>query len=286
MPWISFTSDFNWHPPAYKNRVTIAYKHGMVQLVTRVCADEACLAGKGHRIRRENKMSLSVLIMFGADKGGVGKTTLARAFLDQLNSKGITSTAYDTEPDPGVLRRFYPSAKSIDVSVARGQVEIFDAAPTAGITVVDLKATSLSRVLASMRDAGLLKDVHAGKLIFRVVHILGSTEASMREIEATRAILAEGGEHILVKNRATDGHFFEWDSTAYKSFFEKADAGCLLDIPHLDGMACDAVELSGQPFAQFIDDPKNSRTLRGKVEHWRGLVWAEFDRAKLANLAG
>jgi hypothetical protein len=149
------------------------------------------------------------------------------------------------------------------------------------MTVVDLKAGGLSKVLAAMRDAGLLRDVHAGAMRMVVIHVLGSTEASLREISATAGILAEGGEHILVKNRATDGQFFEWDQPTYDGYFRAIDAKCLLDIPHLDGMACDAVEKRGQPFVSFCNDKENSRMLRGVVRHWLDHVWGEFDRAKL-----
>lgn len=219
------------------------------------------------------------LILDGADKGGVGKTTIARAMLDYLKDKGIRPSVFDTEPEPGVLRRFYKYAKPVDVGLVRGQMQVFDEVPSAGYTFVDIKAGGLSKVLTAMRDAGLLKDVHNGKMRMVVFHILGSTEASLREIEATAAVLAEGGEHILVKNHATDGQFFEWDAETYKSYFKSSDA--LLDIPHLDGMACDAVDQKGVSFASFIADEANSRMLRGIVGNWLKQVWLQFDKAKL-----
>ena len=46
MPWIRFTADFDWRP---KHGVTIAYKAGMVKLVTTPCAVAAIAAGKAER---------------------------------------------------------------------------------------------------------------------------------------------------------------------------------------------------------------------------------------------
>jgi hypothetical protein len=219
------------------------------------------------------------LILDGADKGGVGKTTIARALLDYFKDKGIRPSVFDTEPDPGVLRRFYKYAKPVDVGVVRGQMEVFDAMPEAGYTFVDIKAGGLSKVLAAMRDAGLLKDVHDGKMRMVVMHVLGSTEASLREIKATSDILTEGGEHVLIKNRATDGHFFEWDQETYKSYFNSS--GVLLDIPHLDGAVCDVIDQKAVSFRAFEGDVANSRMQRGIVKHWLDKVYAEFDKAKL-----
>ena len=222
---------------------------------------------------------IPTLIIDGADKGGVGKTMIARAMLDYLKNKGVRPSVFDTEPEPGVLRRFHKYAKPVDVGAVRGQMEVFDEVPTAGYTFVDLKAGGLSKVLTAMRDAGLLKDVHARKMRMIVIHVLGSTEASLREIAATSSILAEGGEHVLVKNHATDGQFFEWDKPTYESYFKAPNV--LLDIPHLDGMACDAVDQKGVSFRNFVADEKNSRMLRGIVSNWLTQVWEQFDKAKL-----
>ena len=152
--------------------------------------------------------TMPTLILIGADKGGVGKTTVARAFLDYLKERGVRPSVFDTEPPPGVLRRFYDYSKPVDVSQVRGQMQVFDEAPGAGVTVVDIRAGGLSKVLTAMRDAGLLKDIHAGKMHMVVIHVLGSTEAST-------------------------------------GYFKSAGAKITLEVPHLDGMACDSVEKRG-----------------------------------------
>lgn len=49
--WFRFTSDFDFSPAERGGRVTVAYKAGMVQNVTRECADAAEKAGAGSRTR-------------------------------------------------------------------------------------------------------------------------------------------------------------------------------------------------------------------------------------------
>ena len=221
------------------------------------------------------------LIIVGADKGGVGKTMISRVLLDYLKERGLKPSVFDTEPEPGVLKRFYNYAKIVDITTMLGQMAVFDEVPRAGLTVVDLCAGTLSKTLATLRDAGFLNDVHDGKIRMNVIHVLGSTEASLREIGSTAGILVDGGEHILVKNHATDGQFFEWDKKTHDAYFKAVEAKALLDIPHLDGVMCDAIEQRGQQFASFIEDETNSSTQRGLTRTWRKKVWAEFDRAKL-----
>jgi hypothetical protein len=45
--WLRFDKDFNFSPDAKAGRVSIAYKAGMVQNVTRECAEKAKAAGVG-----------------------------------------------------------------------------------------------------------------------------------------------------------------------------------------------------------------------------------------------
>ena len=44
------------------------------------------------------------LILVGADKGGVGKTTLSRALMDYFVRKNILTRAFDTENPRGTLK--------------------------------------------------------------------------------------------------------------------------------------------------------------------------------------
>ncbi len=48
-----------------------------------------------------------VVLLIGADKGGVGKTTIARTVLDYLAANGTPARAFDTEFPRGTLKRFH-----------------------------------------------------------------------------------------------------------------------------------------------------------------------------------
>jgi hypothetical protein len=65
----------------------------------------------------------------------------------------------------------------------------------------------------------------------------------------------------------------------------------VINIPKLNEMAYEQVELASVPFLTFVGnkDPKGdaanySFVLRGYVRHWLGNVWAEYDRVKLLDL--
>ena len=72
-------------------------------------------------------MAKPTVILIGADKGGVGKTTVARTLVDYLTAQGIPLRAFDTEAPKGALYRFHPKITEIvDVTEVPGQMRIFD----------------------------------------------------------------------------------------------------------------------------------------------------------------
>jgi hypothetical protein len=241
-----------------------------------------------------NSMAKPVVIVVGADKGGVGKTTVSRTLLDYFSANNIPTRAFDTESPRGTLKRFHPDITEIvDMTTTADQMKIFDtlsAGPS--VTVIDVRAGLLSPALASLRDIGFLDAAKAGQITFAVFHILGPSIASLDEIAETSSFM-HGAKYYLVKNFINDTQFFQWDQATYNSYFHRIKDATDLTIPKLNEMAYEQVEVSSVPFLKFVankgkdDEAANySFVLRGYVRHWLANVWSEFDRIKLTDLVG
>jgi len=88
-------------------------------------------------------MAKPTLILVGADKGGVGKTTVARTLLDYFTAHHVATRAFDTEAPKGTLKRFHRDVSEIvDVNAVADQMRIIDTLSTteASVTVVDVRA--------------------------------------------------------------------------------------------------------------------------------------------------
>jgi hypothetical protein len=231
------------------------------------------------------------VILIGADKGGVGKTTVTRTILDYLAARQIPRRAFDTESPKGTLKRFYPEITEIvDVTTAADQMKIFDTITAAEATVIDVRAGLLTTTLTALRDIGFMEHAQTSDFTFAVFHILGPSIASLEEIADTADLLA-GAQHFLVKNFINNTTFFDWDPATYNSYFSKIKGAQELSIPRLNELACEAVELAAIPFQSFAANstadgkPANfSFVLRGYVRHWLQRVFAEYDRVRLTEL--
>ena len=238
-------------------------------------------------------MAKPAVILVGADKGGVGKTTVARTLLDYFGAHQTPTRAFDTESPRGTLKRFHPDVTEVvDVTEVPHQMKIFDTLGSADakVTVIDVRAGLLSSTLQALSDIGFLDSAKKGQVTFAVFHILGPSIASLQEIAETSRFVGDAS-YFLVKNHINDTPFFEWDPATYNSYFKQIKGAEEITVPKLNEMACEQVEVASVPYVSFVANKKgtgeqanNSFVLRGYVRHWLGNVWAEYDRVKLVDL--
>jgi hypothetical protein len=238
-------------------------------------------------------MTKPAVILVGADKGGVGKTTVSRTLLDYFAARKISARAFDTECPRGTLVRFHSSvADVVDVTSVQDQMKIFDTVESSGtqVTLIDIRAGIMTPTLEALRNIGFLDMAKRGELAFAVFHILGPSVASLDEIHETSKFLLDA-RYFLVKNFINNTTFFDWDEGIYNTYFNKIPHAVEIVVPKLSEMACEKVELSAVPFTTFIADRTasglaagNSFVLRGYVRHWLNQVFAEYDRVRLANI--
>jgi len=238
-------------------------------------------------------MAKPAVVLVGADKGGVGKTTVSRALVDYLIAHNIPIRAFDTEYPRGTLKRFHPDVTEVvDITSTTDQMKIFDtlASSEAKVTVIDIRAGLLSTTLKALRDIGFLDAAAKTQLTFTVFHILGPSIASLDEIQETASFM-DDAHYILVKNFINNTTFFDWDPATYNSYFKQIKDAHEITIPKLNELAYEGVELAAVPYVSFVaNKAANGQTaafsfvLRGYVRHWLGTVWAEFDRVKLIDM--
>jgi hypothetical protein len=234
-------------------------------------------------------MKPAVLIV-GADKGGVGKTTITRTVLDYVASKNTLARAFDSEFPRGTLKRFHPDVTEIvDVTQAPDQMKMLDTLGTSEIkiSVIDIRAGLLSSTLKAFTDVGFFDAVRAGEFNFLLFHVLGPSISSLDEINEVMPYTG-GRNYFAVKNFINETSFFEWDPAIYDSYFKQAKGAVDVNIPKLNEMAFEQVELSGVPFSTFVKNKSAqghnanySLVLRGYVRTWLNNIFSEYDRVGL-----
>lgn len=216
-----------------------------------------------------------VIFIVGADKGGVGKTTVARTLLDFYEGRNISCKGVDTEHPKGVLKRFYPELVDVvDLTKSNGQMQVFDALRQYSVTLIDIRAGLLSKTLDMMNVTGFFEGAKEGKHRIVVAHVLGDTEASLDEVTDVSKIIPDA-RRLLIRNHISE------DAFATTSI-QLSATDEMLDIPKLDDLAAKHVDRAGVSFSAFVRNTANSPVLTGYTRHWLREVHASYDRAGLA----
>ena len=215
--------------------------------------------------RTNSSVAKPTLILVGADKGGVGKTTLTRALLDYFALNGIEARAFDTEAPRGALKRFYPEETTIvDLTSPSDQMKIIDTAATtkAKVSVIDVRAGGLSPALTALDEIGFFDAVENGDFRFIMLHVVSPSISSLEEI-AKIAPYVSDKNYFLIKNYINDTTFFEWDAETHAKYFDDVSKAGEMTIPKLDQSAYEHVEITGATFSAFIANKDFRRQTRG-----------------------
>jgi hypothetical protein len=225
-----------------------------------------------------------LIILAGADKGGVGKTQVCRAVCDYLRTpafSGLPSPrVLDGQHPKGDLKRFEISAEIVNLESVRDQMKVFDA--LADVTIVDIAAGQLTLVLRAFEEARMFDDVRAGNLRIVLLHVLGPSVSSLSEISDAIAALGNAAAHFVVKNHTNEGDF-EWDEHSDYAKSLKALESVTINVPYLDSIANIEVQATGGTFVGFASSSA-SRVLRGRVAKWLDRTWSSFDRVGLGKI--
>ena len=160
-------------------------------------------------------MTTTNIHFIGGEKGGVGKSLMARVLAQYLIDKQLPFLGFDTDRSHGALMRFYPAFAS---PVAVDKIESLDAIVEAAVDqpgrriLVDLAAQTHDPLATWMEDAGVigLADELGMKLFYW--HVMDSGKRlgrpaapparSLRHRPAVRARAQPGARRRLQRPRA------------------------------------------------------------------------------------
>jgi len=234
-----------------------------------------------------------LIIIVGADKGGVGKTTVTRALRDYFELPRFAGlprpTVWDTQFPAGDLVTFCHDAAVVNITSVSDQMKIFDHLD--GVSLVDVQAGQLAYLLQACDEARLFDDVKTGALRVALLHVLGPSLSSLNEISTAVKMLGTAATHYVVKNHINETEYFAWDEHSVGAVALRALENATISIPHLDTVSNEAVQMIKASFVDFAsgrvsseDGRKPSRTLMGRVGKWLERSWSEFDRVGLGGM--
>lgn len=213
------------------------------------------------------------LILTHGEKGGVGKTTVARVIADFLGARDASFRAFDAEGSTGQLLRFHPEETSpVQVESAAHIAPVLDYLMEPGgkrLALVDLGARSGEDVRGWLYRGGALEEAEAGRLGITVVYVLGGAVDSVGHLKECFGALGRDVNYVIVKNFGVAGKFDVYDNSNVRQDLLAVGAR-EINVPALDGAVYQSVDRASISFRAFADGPNGnfSYTERRYCKTW------------------
>lgn len=221
------------------------------------------------------------LLLTHGEKGGVGKTTVARLVADFLASREAAFRAFDAEGPTGQLLRFHPdqtSAVEVDKAAAIAPVLDFlmDGQPKR-LALVDLGARSGEDLKEWLYKGGALEEAETGQLAITVVYVVGGAVDSVGHLKECFAALGTDVNYVIVKNYGVAAKFDVYEDSNIRQDLLSAGAK-EISIPALDGTVYQSVDKASLSFSAFCEG-EAGYTERRYCRTWLRECYAALDEA-------
>ncbi|MEO8180588.1 MAG: mobilization protein [Deltaproteobacteria bacterium] len=218
---------------------------------------------------------MSTVHFVGGEKGGVGKSVVARLLAQLFIERNLAFAALDADLSHGALVRYYADyTRAVDLTQLDSADQIMDAALTADRRVlVDLPAQShrfLRRWVETADVLGYAREMNV-RLVFW--HVTDGGFDSVSHLEQLLSLLGTAVQCVVVKNQGRSHDFTQFDaSPAQQRLVELG--GQVTTLPELDSAAMYKIDRFGSSFWAAINTSDGERAL-SPMERRRAKLWLE-----------
>jgi len=227
---------------------------------------------------------MSTVHLVGGEKGGVGKSVVARLLAQSFIDRGLPFAALDADQSHGALARSYGDfTRAVDLARLESADQILDRALGADRRVlVDLPAQS-HRALRRWIDAtdvlALARDMDVRLVLW---HVTDGGFDSVAHLGQLLDDFSNAVEYVVVKNEGRSRDFSQLEaSPAYQRLL--ALGGRVVTLPELDPAIMYKVDRFSASFWAAVNAADGERAL-SPLERRRARLWVERAQAALATV--
>jgi hypothetical protein len=218
---------------------------------------------------------MSTVHFVGGEKGGVGKSVVARLLAQLFIERNLPFAALDADLSHGALVRYYADyTRAVDLTQLDSADQIMDSALAADRRVlVDLPAQShrfLRRWVETADVLGYAKEMGV-RLVFW--HVTDGGFDSVSHLEQLLSLLGNGVQCVVVKNQGRSDDFAQFDASPGQQRLLEL-GGQVTTLPELDAAAMYKIDRFGSSFWAAINTQEGERAL-SPMERRRAKLWLE-----------
>lgn len=225
----------------------------------------------------------SVIHLIGGEKGGVGKSLVARLIAQHFIDRGTAFTGFDTDRSHGALMRFYADYAS---PVLVDRFEALDAILESAIEtpgqriLVDLAAQTYDPLVRWMDESGVLELAAEAGVAVNYWHVM---DAGRDSVDLLKRLLDRFGDrlrYVLVLNQLRGDDFSQLQTSGQ---WERAQAlgARVVKLKHLHDAVLRKIDASNSSFWAARNVTSQEGPKLGLLERQRLKVWLAGAGAEL-----
>jgi hypothetical protein len=218
----------------------------------------------------------------GGEKGGVGKSVVARVLSQRLIDQGLPFAAIDADTSHGTLARSYGSyTQKVDLEELSSADEIMNRAlGDERRVIVDLPAQSMKHLQHWFDSADIVR--FAAELGLRITlwHVTDGGFDSISDLQRMLESFGSPFSYIIVKNRGRSSNFSQLESANIVAQFETLGAK-VIELPELEPTVMYKIDRQGLSFWAAVNNSEGEFTLtpmeRQRVRSWLNRCTDQID---------
>jgi hypothetical protein len=221
--------------------------------------------------------------LIGGEKGGVGKSLLARVLAQYFIDKQIPFLGFDTDRSHGALVRFYTGYASpivVDRYEALDSIVEAAAALPERRVLVDLAAQTHEPLVKWMDDSGFLNLTHEMNLRVAYWHVMDSGRDSVDLLRKLLDRFGTGLRYVLVRNHVRGGDFGVLEQSGEQARAIELGAK-VISIKRLHETAIQKIDAASSSFWKAKNGTDNTSGLglmdRQRIKMWMRDAYREID---------
>lgn len=228
--------------------------------------------------------------LIGGEKGGVGKSVMARVFAQYCIDRNIPFQGFDSDRSHGSFMRFY---QGFTEHVALEDFQSLDHLAEAALSgeglqvLVDLAAQSSSSLRGWMDDTGVLELFREAGVMVTCWHILDDGKDSLEMLGRLLDDFKTEVRYVVVLNHGRGARFDAFQASSQKVRARELGAK-IIELPKLHEGSMRQVDHSNSSFWAAIHAADNGDQLLGildrqRVKIWLRKIYSELDSLGLAH---
>jgi hypothetical protein len=227
---------------------------------------------------------MTAIHFIGGEKGGVGKSVVARLVSQFCIDKNIPFAAFDADTSHGALRRFYDGyCHPVDLGDFGSVDAIFARASEGNLrnVLIDLPAQSDRLLDRWLGDSGIVELAAESGIPLVFWHVMDDGKDSVGRLAALLARHGDRASYCIVKNLGRGKDFSLFEASPAKAEAERLKA-TIIELPELHRPAMQKIDQLDASFwaaANGSDDEGLPRLDRQRVRVWLYRVYERLATA-------